>query len=380
MRALLPLLLMAPIAALAAPPVANDVARDEVVATQLLPRALKAALARPPADQAERLHAARRLIEAGRASGDPRPLGYAEAQLAAWAPDDERAPAEALLLHATIAQARHDFQRARAMLARVLERTAPHSAVHLQALLTRATVALVAGDHEAARADCRRLRAGALDAGAICTAAVDAVSGRLEAAIAALRIAAQRTDGALRAWALALLAQCHEQRGERAPAAAAYRAALAAGDDLVTRLAYADFLLAEGAIEAARALLAHLPATDGVLLRRWRLARIAGEDPTAWETALAARLREARLRADGSALLHARDWGSFALERGDTPAALRLARSNWSTQREIEDLLLLARAAAAAGDRSASAQARAWIEKTGLQDVRLAAVLKRAPR
>lgn len=380
MRALLPWLLAAPLAALAAPPVATDVARDEVVATQLLPRALKAALARPPADQAERLHAARALIEAGRASGDPRTLGYAEAQLAVWPADDERTPAEALLLHATIAQARHDFERARALLARVLERTAPQSAAHLQALLTRATVALVAGDHVSARSDCARLRAGALDAGVICTAAVDAVSGRLDAAIAALRIAAQRTDGALRAWALGLLAQCHEQRGERALAAAAYRAALAAGDDLVTRLAYADFLLAEGAIDEARALLANLPAADGVLLRRWRLARLAGDDPTALQAALAARLREAELRADGSALLHARDWGAFALERGEAATALRLARSNWRTQRELDDLLLLARAAAAAGDRGAIAEARAWIEKTGLQDVRLAALLSGAQR
>jgi tetratricopeptide (TPR) repeat protein len=380
MRALLPSLLVVPLAALAAPPVATDVARDEVVATQLLPRALKAAVARVPADAGARLTAARRLIEAGRASGDPRALGYAEAQLAAWPADDDRSPAEALLLHATIAQARHDFARARAMLARVLERTAPQSAAHLQALLTRATVALVAGDYRAARDDCARLRAGALDAGVVCTAAVDAASGRLDAAIAALRVAVQRTDGGLRAWALSLLAQCYEQRGERAQADAAYRAALAAGDDLVTRLAYADFLLAQGALDAARAVLADLPAADGVLLRRWRVARSAAENATALETALAARLREAQRRADGSALLHARDWAAFELERGNAAAALQLARSNWDAQREIEDLLLLTRAAAASGDRAALAKVRAWIEKTGLQDVRLAALLAGAPR
>ncbi|HXF45553.1 MAG TPA: hypothetical protein VNK91_05485, partial [Burkholderiaceae bacterium] len=194
------------------------------------------------------------------------------------------------------------------------------------------------------------------------------------------RVAVQRTDGGLRAWALALLAQCYEQRGERAQADAAYRAALAAGDDLVTRLAYADFLLAQGALDAARAVLADLPAADGVLLRRWRVARSAGGNATALETALAARLREAQLRADGSALLHARDWAAFELERGNAAAALQLARSNWDAQREIEDLLLLTRAAAASGDRAALAEVRAWIEKTGLQDVRLAALLAGAPR
>jgi hypothetical protein len=380
MRALLTCLLAAPLAALAAPPVATEVARDEVVATQLLPRALKAALARPAADPEQRLGAAQRLIEAGRASGDPRTLGYAEAQLAAWPADDERTPVEALLLHATIAQARHDFERARALLARVLERSAPQSAAHLQALLTRANVALVVGDHTAARSDCARLRAAALDIGLICAAAVDASSGRLDAAVAALNLAARRTDGAVRAWALALLAQCHEQRGARALAAVAYRAALAAGDDLVTRLAFADFLLAEGALEEARRLLAALPPADGVLLRRWRLARLAGEDAAALQAALDARLREADMRADGSALLHARDWGAFALERGDAAEALRLARANWRTQREPEDLLLLARAAAASGDRAALAEVRSWIEKTGLQDVRLAALLSGARR
>lgn len=380
MRALLALLLAAPAAVLAAPPLATDVARDEVVATQLLPRTLKAVLARPPADERERLLAARRLIVAGRANGDPRTLGYAEMQLAPWPEGDESAPAEALLLRATIAQARHEFERARALLTRVLERSAAHSDVYLQAALTRATVALVAGDLDAARSDCRRLRAGALEAGLICMAAVDAVSGRLDASIAALRIATQRTDGALRVWALSLLAQAYEQRGDRAAAAAAYRAALAAGDDLVTRLAYADLLLAERALEEARRLLADLPPTDGVLLRRWHLARLGGDDAAALEAALAARLREAELRRDGSALLHARDWAWFALERGDSAQALRLAQSNWRTQREVEDLRLLARAAVAAADRRAIADVRAWIGKTGLQDDRLAAVLAEAKR
>ena len=67
-------------------------ARDEVVETQLLPRAVKQPVqrldsvkldaAKPPEEPKQRIDIARRLIQAGRASGDPRTLGYAEAQLA----------------------------------------------------------------------------------------------------------------------------------------------------------------------------------------------------------------------------------------------------------------------------------------------------------
>ncbi len=359
-------------------------APDDVVATQLLPgalkRSLRAAAGREegaPANLRDRLAAARRLIEVGRMNGDPRTLGYAEALLAPWPADAPDAPVDAVVLHATIAQSRHAFVRAVVLLDRVIAHTRADEPAHAQALLTRATVKQVTGHVAAARADCARLVPVARDVALICTASAGSVGGSLEASIPVLKIAAGRTAGPVRAWALAVLAQACEQRGDVTTAAAAYRDALAAADDLVTRLAYADLLLAQRESTEVRRVLADAPETDGVLLRRWRAARVLGDpDATAIEVRLRTRLEDAHARGDGSDLLHARDWAQFELERGDTTQALRLARANWETQREPADALVLARAALAARDPQSRIEIQTWMRATTLQDVRLSSLLE----
>jgi len=355
---------------------------DEVVATQLLPRGLKESLRRltvaaPAVDLAQRLGAARRMIEAGRENGDPRTLGYADSLLAPWPADATDAPIDAIVLHATIAQSRHAFARAAELLDRVIARSKPGDAAYAQALLTRATIGQVTGQFGPARANCARLFALARDVAAICAASVDLVAGRAESAVSVLRTASARTTGSVRAWALATLAQAYEQRGDRAAAAAAYQDALAAGDDLVTRLACADFLLAGGSAAMAAELLKDAPATDGVVLRQWRAARsLRQPDMQVLEESLRARLADARQRGDGSDLLHARDWAQFELDRGNLAEALRLARANWRDQKETADLLVLARAAVATGDRRTRTEVSDWIARTGLLDVRVEAVLR----
>jgi Tfp pilus assembly protein PilF len=123
--------------------------------------------------------------------------------------------------------------------------------------------------------------------------------------------------------ALGVQAQVHEQQGERWMAADAYRAALAAGDDLTLRLAFADLLIAQRAWGEARELLADAPAADGVLLRRWQIERDSGSSSAAaeLETQLKARFDEAKTRGE---LLHAREAAIFELERGNAATALRL--------------------------------------------------------
>jgi hypothetical protein len=188
-------------------------------------------------------------------------------------------------------------------------------------------------------------------------------------------MATTRTDGAVRAWALGALAQVFEQRGERDEAAAAYRASLTAGDDLTTRLAFADLLIEQRAWREARTLLASAPPADGVLLRRYIAERALGGDVEPIATQLKKRIDEAIARGE---LLHAREAAAFALERGDAATALRLARENWTAQREPADLIVLARAARAANDRSTIDEVRTWIKRTALADARLRALLSGA--
>jgi Tfp pilus assembly protein PilF len=351
-------------------------AHDTVVETRLLPRAVKTSVQRLAVASAgalsvaDSLAAARHMIDAGRITGDPRTLGYAESLLARWPTEDARTPLDVLVLRATIEQRRHRFDAATSLLDRVIERAPDHG----QALLTRAAIAQVRGELAAAAADCQRLRPLNTDVAAICGALNDALTGRNERALATLRIATARTLGPVRAWALGVQAQVHEQRGERSMAADTYRAALTAGDDLTLRLAFADLLIAERAWNEVRALLADAPPADGVLLRRWQVERGDGARDRAaeLEAQLEARFDEASARGE---LLHAREAAVFALERGDAAAALRLAQENWRAQREPADLLVLARAARSGRDAAVLEDVRGWVRRTGLADTRLGFVM-----
>lgn len=356
-------------------------AREEVVETQLLPRTVKQSvqrLARTKLDvnqresvpaPAQRIDNARRLIQEARASGDPRTLGYAEAMLAGL-PETGPVGVEALVLRATIEQSRHRFDAARAHLDRAIEQ-AP---AHVQARLTRATIAQVRSDLDAARADCDALRGAAPAVALICNAIGDSLSGKNAQALKAL---ASVTESSLRGWTLSLAGEIHEQQGALDAAIRSYTASLTLGDDLYTTVALADVLIAQRRWQQVEALLQPLPATDAVLLRRWRLARAQQRDVEALQKQLAERFAVAQARGE---FLHAREAALFALEQGDAASALKLARQNWNDQREPADLRVLALAASAAQDTAVLAEVRTWLQRTGLRDARIELALKSGKR
>ena len=160
-----------------------------------------------PADAtpAQRIDEARRLIQAGRASGDPRTQGYAEAALNGL-PETGTLGVEALVLRATIEQSRHRFDSARMLLDRALEQ----SPTHVQARLTRATIAHVRGNLDDARADCNILRKSVPAVAVICGAIGDSLRGKNADALKALESV---TDPALRGWALSIAGEVYEQQG-----------------------------------------------------------------------------------------------------------------------------------------------------------------------
>lgn len=340
--------------------------RDTVVETQLAPRVVKAQVqqralaAQAPA--AQRIAQARALIEINRVVADPRLLGYAEAQLAGLR------DVEADVLRAAIEQSRHRFDVALALLDDVLQQQPRH----LQALLLRASILQVRGELAAARSACVAIAPLASTVAAVCTAGVDAASGRVSQALAVLQTVAAGAPPPLRGWVLSLAGEAHERRGDFQAAVRAYTQSLAAREDLYTRVALADAWFALGDARQARATLADAPASDAVLLRRWRIARQLGEDAQALATELAERFAAAAARGE---LLHAREAGWFALERGDARTALWHARANWTAQREPADALLLAAAARAAGDDQTLREVRAWLARTGLSDARIARIL-----
>jgi tetratricopeptide (TPR) repeat protein len=340
-------------------------------ALKRLQRASRAA----PNDLAVATRFARGAIEASRSTGDPRYLGWAQSALGPWWTGSD-APAQALLLRATVKQSLHDFEGALRDLDRLLAST-PRDG---QARLTRATVRTVLGRYADALADCDALEGQALAlVTATCRADAASRSGRAEEAYGLVTRALDgaRVDAGVRAWAATLAAEIAARRGDGASAERYFRHALVLdADDPYALGAYADWLLDAGRPGDAAALLQGRTRNDGLLLRRV-LALQALPDRNAYEAArieLAARVDAARRRGDG---VHRREEARYALAIEQDPVvAVKLARANWSVQREPADLRILAESARTAGDASALRIVSDWVSATRLEDVRIQTLLK----
>ena len=319
---------------------------------------LRRQLAERPDDLELALQVARRNLEI------PRHYGYVQAALAPWW-NQSSPPPEVLVLRAVLRQNRHDFDGALADLRQVLAANPRQP----QAWLTRAVIRQVQGEPADALRSCLALRrlANALVFSACLSGALGR-NGQAEFAYTSLRRAletATEADAEERLWALTVLAETAEQRGDDANAEAHFRAALALGRrNLYLLAAYADFLLDRNRSAEVRDLLRDERRADNLLLRL-ALAERRLDDP-GWQRH--AELLEARFAA--------------ARERGDGthyPAeALELARRNWAQgQREPQDARLLLEAALAADRPDAAREVLDWLARVKLEDQRLAELSRR---
>jgi Tfp pilus assembly protein PilF len=313
---------------------------------------------------------ARRHIEQGRATSDPRFFGYARAALSRWW-DAADAPTEILVLRATLHQNQHRFDQALTDLNRVLQR-APNNG---QARLTKAVVLQVRGEFDAALKECRALsRLAEQFVVVTCVAAVQSLSGELKMSYERLgkmseQLASQ--SPALRAWVISYLADMATRLGEWQAAESHYRTALAADpSDAFLLAAYADLLLDLKRPKEAIALLKNQERADGLLLRIALAQRAAGDDR--WRESrdmLGARFAAAKLRNDR---VHLREEARFTLHLLDQPSvALELAQENWAIQKEPADARLVLEASRLAKIPSAAAQVREWLAKTRLEAIEL---------
>jgi len=338
-------------------------------------RALRATLVASPGELAPALALAREYVAIGRASGDPRYAGYAQAALAPWWAV-ERPPVEVLLLRAALRQRQHDFPAALRDLSMVLAATPLDPQAHLM----RATILAVQGDFKAAAKACAVLEIAATELlWAACADGVGAMTGRLPESyrhLATVLANSPRLDAGTRAWVLTGLAEMAERGGQVEAAEVHFREALRADpDDAYLLAAYADFLLDQGRASEVSVLLRNRTRADALLLRAGLAARARGSGDAA-ETMeqLRARFAASRLRGDR---VHLREEARFTLELlGDAPAALVLARDNWSVQKEPADALVLLQAALAVGDDAALQALVSWVRACGLQDVRLVRNMK----
>jgi tetratricopeptide (TPR) repeat protein len=341
-------------------------------------RGLHALLARAPDQIDLALKVAGDEIALGRAEGDPRHYGRAEAALGPWIHEPEP-PAPVLLLRATLLQNRHEFDAALNDLDSFIARN-PKNA---QARLIRATVRQVKGDYAEAADDCRSLDGLAQPViAATCLAAIDGVTGRADEALVSLRqgdaILAGDNEPDLLLWSLTLEGEIAARAGRPDLSEASFRRALALGRrDVYLLGAYADFLLDQDRPAEIVAMLRDETRVDPLLLRLAIAERRLGL-PEAHIRDLAARFDTARRRGD---TIHRREEARFQLElMHDPDAALALAVANWSVQREPADARILLEAAGVAGKPGAAAPAATWLHEVGFQDVHIAGLTRSSLR
>jgi len=307
-------------------------------------------------------------IQQSRLSGDLRFLGYADAVLAPWLAH-QPAAVDALVLHATVQQSRHEFDPALATLELALAARPDDP----QASLTKATILRVLGRYPEAATACDQF-ARSVDASlaALCSQSVRGLDGHLEAAYAALlQVSQQGWLNTEKSWLYSELGEMAVRLGRDDEARGWFQRDLdLLPGDVYVRTAYADLLLRQGHDAEALDLLRGMESFEPLLLRI-AIAQQRLHDPALPQSS-------ARLRAAFSAELqrgeavHRREQARFLLEVEHQPLlALEAARENWKVQREPEDILVLVAAARAAGNPDAAEPALQFVRTTGLGDARL---------
>lgn len=308
--------------------------------------ALRASLAQNPEDLSAAVRLARLELQEGRAHGDPRRLGYAQAALAPWW-RQATPPDEVLLLRATLEQSLHAFPEALADLELLLQRD-PSNA---QAWITRAVVLAVRGEYAQSEESCRPLGALAgILVETVCMTNAQSQHGKAREAFERLELTLRQQSEELpvevSTWALSTLADAAARSGnERGVESNLQRALALDPKDPFLLAAYADHLLDAHRPEEVLKLLRDEKQNDGLLLRRVLAEKALGASNDDADE-LRARYAASHLRGDS---LHRREEARFVLSVEKEPArALALARANWEVQKEFWDARILLESALAA--------------------------------
>jgi tetratricopeptide (TPR) repeat protein len=365
---------LVPVAVLAAPRIPTDPAEilerlpirpGDSTARELA--GLRAALAKAaPGDAGPATALAERYYDLAIARGDPRYIGYADAVMAPFA--TSTAPA-VLAVRGQLKQYRHDFEGALADFAAALKADPDFAAAHAW----RGAIFLVQADYAAAKTECDALQAlGRPTLYGGCIGLVNAYTGKLDAALAALQQALKgATDPGNRLWLLTRLGEVSAWHSQAAQAEKYYREALALGiDDGYLLAAWSDFLLDQNRPAEVVKQLASWEASDGLLLRL-ALAETELKLPAAKAhvQALKDRFEAAKVRGDTT---HRAEEARYLLQLANDPAtSLAVAAANYLVQREPRDARPLLEAAIAAKDSVAAKPVRDWLQSSGFDDARM---------
>jgi hypothetical protein len=243
-------------------------------------------------------------------------------------------------------------------------------------------VQTVLGDYTNATTSCAHLSSMSIELITVtCIANVGTVTGRSLKSEQLLDLTLERSTTApqeLREWALTLLAEMAQRRGDTMTAEGRYKRALAmAPNDSYLLGAYADFMLEQRRPAEVLTLLRDQQRIDALLLRRALALQMQGGQANA----LAADIKELAARFDAAAMrgdtVHQREQARFEMMlRQDAKTALTLARKNWAVQREPADIRIYLEAALLAHDAAAAKPAIDWVAQHRTEDVAAARLIR----
>jgi tetratricopeptide (TPR) repeat protein len=303
---------------------------------------------------------ARNYLAIAQRTSDPAFVRYAEGVLAPWN-SCPTCPIEVLFLRAVIKQHKHEFEDA--MLA--LDQLLLADPAHAEAQLLKASILITQGRYdEARRIFAANLALTSTMRGLTIFSLASSLSGNLRSAEQVLLRAAAAGDGAETAFAWTTLAEMAVRAGSFEEATKRFERSLKVEpDNSYTVAAFADLLLAQSQIEKAIDLLNLETSSEALIARRY-LARNQKPSPDLIE----------QLSRSG----HFRELALLQIRSSESPdEALRSAEKNWATQKEPIDSILLLEAAIAAERPDRATMVLDWTKKTRLEDVRIAALVKR---
>jgi len=302
---------------------------------------------------------------------DPRYIGYAQALLSKWW--HQNPPPEPVhLLRADIKQYNHQFHDAIDDLT-MLVKNHPNNS---RAWMTLSAIHLLLGNINKATNSCHALARASNNASiALCLSNVLARTGqnnKAEKLLLTLTGHPSILDTELQQWIYTSLAEINIQKGDTVNAEHYFQDALAIDvrNTYLLRL-YIDHLTSTGQQAKALGLIKHEKNDTALLIRATLLHRYFNEIShfERNKKILASRFSAEALRGTG---IHLREQALFELAvMNNSPKALDLALNNWEIQREPEDARILLYAARAVISKPALIVIKTWIEKIGINDVRL---------
>lgn len=320
-------------------------------------------------DLTEALSQAQSLLAHAQHTGDPRYLGYAEAQLKPWL-KQTTIPDDVLVMRARLRQFDHQFANALIDIAQVLQ----HQARHPEALLLQASIYQVRADYPQARASCQRLRnLSTLVLALICEAQVDGLNGQSDKAFATmtrLLPSVNNLELGQQSWFYLAFGDLALRRGQLADAEKYYRRLEMNNPAALASLS--DVLLRQKRYAEVQKLLANYQQHDGLLLRLAIAEKALNtQQAQALAHTLQQRFAALRLRDNNS---HLREEAVFSFYVQDNASkALTVARANWQQQREPYDAEIYWLAAQKIQSTADIRLLQTWLTQTKLQDVYLTA-------